>query len=138
MGTGQTIHVKKTCKVNGQTGNGQEQGDCEDDKVCQANGQCTGICQFRDGFISSESSYKLSEPIPEQECAKLVKEKKPDATGATASSVRGCYAEYGSSVVPSSTDKYCLFSSVSCVQVLSVDHSMGKKYDGQYFNFETS
>ena len=56
------------------------------------------ICQFKYGFIYGGDQFKLSDPIPEKECASLVKDMKPDATGVTAYNNYGCYAEYGKQV----------------------------------------
>ena len=70
-------------------------------------------CSFSDGDVKGGSEDGLGYTNSEDECAILVKKKKPTATGATWQTSgmwkRYCYAEFGDRIGSKSGYRACLF-----------------------------
>ena len=64
----------------------------------------TDICQFNDCSIFGGD--RVGSTSDEQECARLVKEKKPHAIGATRYSETNCEAEYSTDTLPHAHDPH--------------------------------
>jgi len=71
----------------------------------------TGNCKFSDCTIQVGNYYNLGATSGDEECASLVREKRPDALGVTRykSGGNNCYAEYGTKIISSFNARCCIF-----------------------------
>ena len=82
------------------------------------------MCSFSDGYLQGDRAYHVENIDSENTCAVKVKEKYPDALGATWYDYGSCWADYGYQIIHSYSHRTCLFGGIWFQVFISHDINM--------------